>query len=120
MNGWTRLGIVASVIWMIGVGGYGHIQIEQRERQDRETAYSVHGEACYRDKAQKPADPATVARQCEREAFDEYNAPWRAQDRWRAWASAGLNLIAIWILVLVTILVVRWIRAGFRPKGEGA
>lgn len=118
MNGWTRLGVVASIIWMIGIGGYGHLQIAAGEKQDRDRAFEVTHEACLREQAAAPAGTTgatAAARNCFDEAFQESRAPWRAQERWRAWANAALNLAAIWILVLVTVVAVQWIRAGFGP-----
>ena len=132
LNGWQRIGIIASVIWML-VGAVLTIKANSDE-YDRQTGYGL-------DRCWKTAD---YAREQRFRTLDEKHLPLGAEldaarkavqdlmdkeyggcaDKvWVNYPRPGLtNAIAIplitlgvaWLLVYFLVYLVRWVRAGFR------
>ncbi len=105
LGGWTRLGIVASVIWAIGAGVFirtGDLDAAARIR-------SVHLRLCISDQYLKHDfnQPA-----CERKAADNYNL--YLEHSWaRTTAAAFMPVALTWFVVWLIVVVTRWVRRGF-------
>jgi hypothetical protein len=113
LNGWQRIGIVASVIWAIGGGFWGnHIGLEPGEvvaRVNRD---------CWMSTFKNPDDTTTndVRRaSCELDFYRDF--PEAIKYHW--YVAAGVALIPIplgWLAAWGLVGLVRWIRRGFDLK----
>jgi hypothetical protein len=105
LNGWQRIGIVASVIWAIGAPIYMD-HAAQREASDR---FSESYESC---RAFPTIDPNRCFEQASR-LYDNvqrytFSTPETA-------VVAFVPIVLGWLGVYALVYLVRWIRAGFKP-----
>lgn len=105
MNGWTRIGIVVTAMWIIGGGGYRHMESVDREIEARGLASKAVLSDCMQDKSS--------TRNCTKEADWEYRRPDHAQPRWGIWVGYAGAALCAWLIALVLIGIVQWIWAGF-------
>jgi hypothetical protein len=107
LNGWQRIGIVASICWIV-IGG---LWIRGNVFDD----LAAPATAVYRNCISKPE---YIIEDCDR----KYDAAWRPiADHWdRIWYyTAAYTLIPIpivWLIVYGLVGLVRWIKAGFAPR----
>jgi hypothetical protein len=104
LNGWQRIGIVASVIWAIGAPIY----LDNEAQSDAEKRYSrVYG-SC-RDV------PSNEPELCAQRAGAAYGSVPRYH-----FTSANGTFVALapipvgWLLTYALVYLIRWIRAGFK------
>ena len=105
LNGWVRIGIIASIAWVL-VGGYlgNRLVINQAEQAMMTTL-----RLCNNPAGAPPTDPPVV---CGRQA----NAAWDEAVKGRWWAAAMVAFAPIpfaWLLVWGLVALVRWVRGGF-------
>jgi hypothetical protein len=108
LNGWQRIGLVASVIWAVGAPIYMD-QAAQREASDR---FSESYERC-RD------IPTNDPERCFKQASDWSHTVPRYTLRGDPQNVAIVSLVPIvfgWLLAYALVYLVRWIRAGFKPS----
>jgi hypothetical protein len=107
LNGWQRIGIVASVIWAIA----GPLYLRQLALDSAvEQSGFVH-RVCRNG----PTDPAICLARSE-QAFDEaIQGDLMAHVGWGPWAAkAFIPVLVGWLLVYALVYLVRWVRAGFK------
>jgi hypothetical protein len=117
MSGWQRLGVVISVLWLVGAPIYFVADMNQ-------TAFRVLG-MCYSagsssdqtdfDRTQREAtcnaqlEEMTWSTQKLFNTLFTYN-----KDRGVLWAMLLVPLVIFWLFEAVIIGTVRWVRRGFR------
>jgi hypothetical protein len=141
LNGWKRIGVVASVVWILGAGFYTlHVINEQEDRyimtlgdgceQDHLHEVQQRNEHCYRLSLNAP-DFTTAYNKCT-EDFQEttqktLDACWarvssQATAEYSDWwievlAVAFIPLPFGWGVIYLVLFVVRWVTRGFmRPS----
>jgi hypothetical protein len=103
LGGWVRLGIVASVIWAIGAYLYQMNVVTDRAARFANTDQAV----CYIEQKTQPDLDCSKAW---RDGFDKSMGY-----SWGVPTVAALVPIPFgWLFVWLTVVVVRWVRAGFR------
>jgi hypothetical protein len=109
LNGWVRIGIIASVAWVF-VGGYlGNRLVVNQAAESMMTTLQLCN---YHPEGAPPTrSPAVCGRQA--------NAAWdeAVKDHW--WAAAIVAFVPIpfaWLLVWGLVALVRWVRARFATK----
>ena len=105
LNGWQRIGIVASVIWAIGAPIY----MDSAAERDADEKFSwVHG-SC-RDVPSNDRD------QCYQRASRAYDSVPRYHFTSANGAFVALAPIPFgWLLAYAVAYLARWIQAGFKP-----
>jgi hypothetical protein len=106
LNGWKRIGIVASMAWFFGAGTYTLIVTRAR---DMSVADTIEQNCLI---FQVPHNPA----QCSKE-YNDNLALWA-----RAWQliAASVAIVPVplgWGFAYLTIFLVRWITRGFQAHG---
>jgi hypothetical protein len=128
-RGWRRIGIVLSVVWFIGFGGY----IWTSEATRLQTSLLAHTDLCYSILKSANDALAHIPNQEQREKrYTENLAKHEecgdrvlrlvAAERDNLWRSIPLFLafdagtvVFGWLVVWLVTLVVRWVQRGFAP-----
>lgn len=106
LNGWQRIGIIASVIWAI-VGAIWGI-LETKRVHDARAGYAFsHVYGPCRD--QPGNDPDNV---CFKQASAAYNAV-PEESGWNIVALALIPIPIAWLIVYGFVVLGRWVRRGF-------
>ncbi len=136
INGWKRIGVIASVLWMIGAGLYtlkvtrdadlGTAEFIYRQCVDiRDTTNQDRREYCGHQGARAPMiDSTTVFNKCmeEFEAKHPDTCSTRSTDYIvSAWRGEWIEAIVIalvpvpfaWGLTYLVLFLVRWVKRGF-------
>ena len=113
LNGWLRIAIVMSAVWMVGATGFNW---EREARKDMETARTVSNERyrCIGENGER-----RYRGQPEQECYSEefVNSFYgRKNDLWIAMIAPTFWLVLAWLAGGITWLSVWWIRRGFRPS----
>ena len=101
LNGWQRIGVVASVLWAIG----GSIYERNAQVNDAAKYYELAVKNCFGE----------LIRTC----LDTTKETYKSLLFFDAVKVADIVLVAIgpvisgWILVYLTVKIVRWVKAGF-------
>ena len=115
LNGWQRIGVVLSVIWIVAGGLWTRSVLIESQGEFARTRYRM----CLANHSIQPdgSIPAdTDWKRCDR----QFDADWKRDvtDHWDG--VNGLNaaftlapLLVAWLLVYAIVGLVRWIRAGF-------
>jgi hypothetical protein len=108
LNGWQRIGIVASVIWAIGAPIY----FDNAAQNDAREKFSSYYKLC-RDV------PGNDPERCFKEASQQYDTvPHYTLSEPENVAVVSLVPVVLgWLLAYVLVGLGRWIRAGFKPLG---
>lgn len=109
IGGWTRLGIVGSVLWALGAGWHENQEIIGHHRY----FYNASYETCtiLKDAGR---DPEFKNKDCFDHAWS--NSSVFLKDRWANVAFMALAPIPIgWLFIYGCVRLFRWIRAGFKP-----
>jgi hypothetical protein len=104
LNGWQRIGIVASVIWAIG----GPIYVDYKAEKEAWEAMNQSYRGCmgaYNDDGR--------CMQEARWASERVPRAFRTPINWVVTALVPIGLG--WLLVYALVYLVRWIRVGFKP-----
>jgi hypothetical protein len=125
LNGWYRLGIVASVAWAL-IGGWHEMGVLT---SDESTGWRVAYNNCANANAGLPsaAIPSpwqegaregkehSAGEDCARRADEVSNIP--IGDFYRTVALTAFVPVALgWIVALLAVFTFRWVWRGFRPK----
>jgi hypothetical protein len=106
INGWQRIGIIASVAWVLGAG-FHTLDSEQNNATERvvtviQSCESVHD----------------ASRNCDAEG-DKFIPTWSNGDLQQEWAWAAIvafvPLPLAWGAVYLVLFLIRWVRRGFGP-----
>ena len=110
LSGWIRLGLVASIVWMLLAGvGYEQWEYEQAQR-------SVW-DAVYQECLNRPQSVERAARtvSCVDEAASEVAKS--TSHHWGRSLTRALEILVLaWLGALIATFTMRWVRRGFRPK----
>jgi hypothetical protein len=105
LNGWQRIGIVASVVWAIGAPIYKDNEAQMAADERFSRSYN----SC-RDV------PSNDPEQCFQRASRAYDSVPRYHFMSANGAFVALAPIPLgWLLAYALVYLVRWIRAGFKP-----
>ena len=115
LNGWMRIAIVASIVWMVG-GTFYQMEKEARSLQAYSDAVMQQQLDCVVRSSQQEAR-SQRQETCETygQALDRSFALKPRPIEWLAFGPAILLVLA-WLLGGITVLAVWWIRRGFRPS----
>jgi hypothetical protein len=111
LGGWTRLAIVASVLWALGSGFYTINDIAIDEGRLRSAEYSFVFATCSNEQTAEQTIRAKN-RNCGEEAWAAWSRPAKLS-RWPALIVALGPLPFVWLFGWVIFLTARWVRAGF-------
>jgi hypothetical protein len=104
MNGWKRIGIIASVVWVLCAGAYTFHNVEQADIQMTSTTQLACDEA-------NPHDTD----KCYREAMDSATRQ-LPYEREEAAIVALVPVPFAWAAAYLLLFLVRWVRKGFRAE----
>jgi hypothetical protein len=111
LNGWKRIGIVASVVWILGAGA--HTYDSEIDRASKFIA-STHV-ACDTDLTGKTGDTWTTSfNQCNKQADDSL-ALAITNARLKAAFVALVPVPLGWGFIYLTLFLVRWVKRGSGP-----
>ena len=102
LNGWQRLGIVASVVWILGAGFYTANAVSDREAQTAADS-TVACEDAHRD---------VLNPECNERGIDYLNAT-KNDARIEAALVAFVPVLLGWGFAYLALFVARWVRRGF-------
>ena len=118
LGGWQRIGIVASVLWILGAGLAMRSHDVSNAQKQYEFAYST----CIDQKRAQRADPTKplateIVSVCHKEGIDLYQL--FLENSWGNVASVALVPIPItWLLAYMIIGIWRWVRRGFQSVAQ--
>jgi hypothetical protein len=105
LNGWQRIGVVASVVWILGAGFY---TLDAVQESDSKTAVAAALEC----ESHIPQGITTLA-ECDKRMTD-----YEAETYSGEWADAAIVAFVpvplAWGLAYLTLFLTRWIKRGFR------
>jgi hypothetical protein len=109
VNGWKRIGVIASVVWILGAGA--HTYDSEIDSASKGIA-SIHV-ACDSNLAGKTGDARDVGfNECNKQASEML-----AEANTNAWFSAALIAFVPvplgWGFTYLVLFLVRWVRRGF-------
>jgi hypothetical protein len=119
LNGWQRIGIVLSVVWILSVGGRGALEYLQGSG---EPYYAMRflpalGEDYYfADSIQIPVPPPKDTHVGSFVTFEEARG-FRIEHHFRIGylvAAVFAPVVLLWLFAYLSVFVVRWVRAGFK------
>ena len=108
LGGWTRVGIVASVLWVMGAGFFGLRSVDQTASSVWHAQYSI----CSTEQRISQRVESTDCLKQAREASASY---W--SNNW--WIAIVFILLAIpfaWLFAWIVVRTARWIASGFRKS----
>ena len=122
LNGWQRLGIVASVVYALYGAGYEMSKLSNEQRAGFEIAYKNCEAAHDGDQAEANAvaerrhtAPYLVPNSCIDRATEVSYLP-----RTEFWSEVALTafvpVVFGWIAALMAVSTVRWVWRGFKPR----
>lgn len=120
LGGWQRIGIVLSVIFMIGSLYHRGAQQERRISLYSEWAYQTKTDCIARARASVPPPPAGFILDTELQCISEYEEGIK-QNR-ASWGPVSMDWVynqmaivfAFWIVGYLLIFLLRWILRGFK------
>jgi len=115
MSGWQRIGVVISVLWLIGVPGYLYVETISA------------GKTIYEQCLEKPAPNLTRAEKhdiCMKSSHD-MTTGWFGHtliagnfDTVALWSVILGPIVILWLVGSIIIATVRWIRRGFATVSD--
>jgi hypothetical protein len=115
LNGWQRIGVILSVIWLIGGGFATRAIVDDDLRRDVDLQWRlVEGLSTPDQVALKAGDfekVSTDGRVALKRSMDQEVNIWTI-----VWTLAPL--IATWALVYILVWLTRWVRAGFTQSPQ--
>jgi hypothetical protein len=114
LNGWMRIGIILSVLWMLGATGY---LWRTAEDDDLNVARALSNQrsSCIGDNAvlrmeNKPELPCPSQEEVN-EAFARGHT-----GLGHAMLTTGIALVLAWVVIGLVYMTTRWVMEGFRPE----
>ena len=111
LSGWQRIGIVISVLWLLGFPLYLAL-VDHNSNLDAKIADWVADCAAHRLQIVPNKDPIAAAEICRQTNPLVPMAPWDAFNMWLALLVWG-PVILLWLVSWIVLATVRWIRRGF-------
>jgi hypothetical protein len=109
LNGWQRIGVVLSIVWVVGAAIYQRNVAVERAANFAASTYEI----CSDIEQRKPESDSN---RCIQES-----AQTRARWLYGNWNdvifSAFAPMLLAWPAIYLLIRVWRWVRAGFKTKG---
>ncbi len=104
LNGWKRIGIVCSVLWILGAGFY-----TLKTTSDRDIRSAVHiTQSCIdAHNGQEVGDNECLKR------GEDYAVRLTPGERWEAAIVAFVPVPLAWGFIYLTLFLVRWIKRGW-------
>jgi len=110
LNGWQRIGIVASVIWAIGAPFY----LDQAAQQEASAVFSRNYNLC-RDNPSNSSDRCyDQAKRLEKDIVPRYRL--LPPDTANVASVSLVPIVLGWLLAYALVYLVRWIWAGFAKQ----
>ena len=108
MNGWQRIGIVASILFI------GWIVLYERHTNAKTWGreYSAAYSSCTNEQARKDRKDNFDFKPCHNEAAAVANRWAPGFPLWQIVGVAGLMTLPFWVLAYIGIWVVKWVMAG--------
>jgi len=101
LNGWQRIGALASDVWVLA----GSVYLINKDTHHATKQASLSMKACYQ----------AGRKDCLKVYDATYAASRDVKATWGNWAMlAFVPIVAAWLVVWGTVTLLRWIRAGFR------
>ena len=121
MNGWYRIGIVASVVWVLFGAGSQFYASANRTSELRSFLFDDCKDRFHKglDNGDFNGKPLVIAnvRDCVQVSDSVPNEPLRSTLRVAAIVALAPLVIA-WPLILLVVFVARWVSRGFRPMSS--
>jgi hypothetical protein len=119
LNGWQRIGVVASVMWVVAGGWYEFHAIQQREDAEITARAKAADRRCREtEKMLEDLNIKSAPKDCLGEDLRTVNRATEAvpsrESRWKVAAVAILPIPFGWLIAYALIAIGRWIAAGFR------
>jgi hypothetical protein len=116
LNGWQRVGIVLSVVWLIGAAIYETYAMEDRYNAAFSAAYRPVYDRC-RDTQDR--ELKALGRPNGIDCAEEAGRVASAVPQQSAWSAAIAVFVPIpiaWLIAFALVALMRWIRRGFSPS----
>jgi hypothetical protein len=119
MRGWYRIGVVLSVLWFISFGLGLWIRLLNKDLDTGHCSLMREIEQKRLDNLVGPDWAARFRKAEEDEKACRDSVHVRVDNNWNfywvaAFAAAAISVALLWLVVLITVAVARWIVAGFR------
>jgi hypothetical protein len=115
MSRWQRIGVVASVLWLIGAPIY--FVVAQNQYADNYYAWCRTGKGAYADAKDQQAHQKCRSLSGRKSLSDLGQA--LAKGDGVLWAMLLTPLAVMWVLGSAVIGAMRWIMRGFSPPTQG-
>ena len=109
LNGWQRIGVVLSIVWIIGAGIYQRHADIQRASDSAGFAFRI----CSDNEQLKPEIDLD---RCTKEIENSYKI-WMVGSWGNVAFFAFVPMLLGWVAAYVLIRVWRWVKTGFKTKG---
>jgi len=114
LNGWKRIGIIASAVWILGVGIYTYDSETERASRTIAAEHVACDSSLPSDSKDESAYEAGF-RTCNKEAEESLALAIR-NARLSAALVAFVPVPFGWGLVYLALFLVRWVKRGFTPR----
>ena len=109
LNRWQRIGIVLSVFWAVGAAIYEFDAIQRRDHAAFSAAFNTANNQCQAIQDSRPTNGIA----CSVEAGRIANAVPK-ESLWNIAVASLVPILIAWLNAYVLLVLVRWIRAGFK------
>ena len=110
INGWQRIGIVASVVWIVGAGLYTYVSEIDGTAQLRVKVYDDCMISAQGGIGTPDGQPNKLTEQCDKNATDVISG---IRPRQTAALFAFIPVLLAWGFTYLVLFLVRWVRRGF-------
>lgn len=110
LNGWQRIGVALSVVWILSVGGCSALEYVQKGEPTHYFVYTVNVDL---PPVKDLDQPGRIL------SYGEWLG-FRAESRFRVGRLIAAMLVPVvvcWAFAYVCVFVVRWVVAGFKKNG---
>jgi hypothetical protein len=112
INGWQRIGIIASVIWIVSAGLYTYVSEIDGTARLRWDIYHDCMVSSQGGIGTPDGLPNKLTNECDKKATDVVS---NIRPRQTAALFAFVPVLLAWGLVYLVLVLVRWVRRGFLP-----
>ena len=113
INGWQRIGIVASVVWIVGSGLYTYESEIEGTAQLRVNTYDICMISAQGGIGTPDGQPNRLTNQCDKKATDAVSG---IRPRQSAALFAFIPVLLAWGFTYLVLFLLRWVKRGFVPS----